>query len=152
MSARQPLIDDLDDPPLVALPVGEIQVTARRARSGPEVWIGAEGGRSSTRTLLLANGEPCLAPAFTRGSRVKPLGGLFAEWTPAGHRNVRVVASDGTILTASSGQGAWITVVSVEDPHHTWIEYVDDREETYLRRRLDSIHAFVGISWARANT
>jgi hypothetical protein len=144
---RQPAPHELADPPLVTCPIGDILVTARRARSGSDVWVGAEGGGSGSRALLRADGEPCLGPAFSRGSRVKPLGGLFAEWTPTGHQNVRVVSSDGTTRTASSAHGAWVTVVSVRDPHHTWIEYADERGDAYLRRRLDSILAFVGMSW-----
>lgn len=114
--------------------------------------MGAEGGCSGWRALLRADGEPCLCPALRRGSRVKPLGGLFAEWTPVGHRNVRVVSSNGTVRAASSGHGAWVTVVSMEDPSNTWIEHLDELGNAYLRRRLDSILAFVGISWIPIDT
>jgi hypothetical protein len=119
---QQPLPDELADPPLVVFPLGDVVVTARRARCGSDVWMGAEGRSLGWRALLRADGEPCLAPAFSRGSRVKALGGLFAEWTPGEHRTVRVVSTEGTMRAASSGHGAWVTVVSIEDPHHTWIE------------------------------
>jgi hypothetical protein len=150
MMTRQPLPDELEDPPLVVFAVDDVLVTARRSGSG--VWMGAEGGSSGWRALLRPDGEPYLGTAFTRGSCVKPLGGLFADWTPAEHRNVRVISSDGTTRAASTGQGAWVTVVSIEDPGRTWIEYVDQRGEAYLRRRLDSILAFVGMSWAPIGT
>jgi hypothetical protein len=111
------------------------------------VWMTAEGGRVSRPVLLRADGEPSLGPAYNRGSRIKLLGGLFEEWLPAEYRIVRLVLGDDTTRLASSANGAWVTNVSIDDPHHTWIEFVDPREDAYLRRRLDSLLAFVGISW-----
>jgi hypothetical protein len=163
MDARQPKLEELEDPPLTSLRIGNVTITARRELQGGRVWMGTEAGANPRRALLRDDGEPSLCPAIRRGGPLKPIGGLFRPWTPAHDCNVRLVshadhapfrenADEVRLLgacVAAVGGGAWVAACSVQHPDRTWIEYVDHSGAVYLRRRLNSILAFSGITWTR---
>jgi hypothetical protein len=52
---------------------------------------------------------------------------------------------------AAVGGGVGVAACSTQHPERTWIEYVDNDGEVYLRRRLDSILAFNGVTWTRTD-